>query len=540
MKFIQRFLITPFVMGILLVTLSLPASAVVKAGASCSKLGNTSVVAGKKYTCVKSGKKLVWNKGVAIAKPKPTPSPVPTSTPSPVSNSPQNPISTGKMTLEEANKQRISLDPLSGKSCSKDGERIPNEQGFLICMSLNNGPLTWHQSFTFAPPANPVTPIPTPKESTEKDNYQTRVEDLSSCQLKEKQNFSGAGSKGFPLQSYMPATGKVKIAIIPVDFQSAPGQFDPGKAFEDDLLEIPRWGEFFSRGKLKYEAKLASPSWLRAPKDADWYVCLQCQKGAKMEKQSQAVALQELITLADSQFDFSNTNFVYFVFPEEAEAKFGSSMYGRNMPISTNEGTQTVSIYGEMGGSVVKTDRTKIWDHLIHEILHYQGFIGHGPINGADLGIMQQQWGASKAVTSWEAFLVGWFGKSEIVCIDSKSISENLYVTLSSIDTFGSEPVSLMIKLSEDELIVIEKRQNGVFTDFSKSQSFKDLNNFTAYVVNVNKASYRNDTDPNAESKNFWFYLRENQSIGLVNGVTYQGITLTPVSSNQIKITKSS
>ncbi len=35
-----------------------------KAGSSCSKAGLTQFSAGKKFTCVKSGKKLVWNKGV--------------------------------------------------------------------------------------------------------------------------------------------------------------------------------------------------------------------------------------------------------------------------------------------------------------------------------------------------------------------------------------------------------------------------------------------------------------------------------------------
>jgi len=37
-----------------------------KAGAKCTKVKATSVVKGKKYTCIKSGKKLIWNKGVAI------------------------------------------------------------------------------------------------------------------------------------------------------------------------------------------------------------------------------------------------------------------------------------------------------------------------------------------------------------------------------------------------------------------------------------------------------------------------------------------
>jgi len=45
-----------------------PVHAVVKSGAKCSKAGVTATSAGKKFTCIKSGGKLVWNKGVTIKK----------------------------------------------------------------------------------------------------------------------------------------------------------------------------------------------------------------------------------------------------------------------------------------------------------------------------------------------------------------------------------------------------------------------------------------------------------------------------------------
>jgi hypothetical protein len=45
----------------------IPANAVAKAGSKCAKAGNTEVVKGKSYTCIKSGKKLAWNKGVVIS-----------------------------------------------------------------------------------------------------------------------------------------------------------------------------------------------------------------------------------------------------------------------------------------------------------------------------------------------------------------------------------------------------------------------------------------------------------------------------------------
>ena len=52
---------------------STSASAVVKQGSTCKKVGITSTVNGMKFTCIKSGKKLLWSKGVAVKKAAPTP-----------------------------------------------------------------------------------------------------------------------------------------------------------------------------------------------------------------------------------------------------------------------------------------------------------------------------------------------------------------------------------------------------------------------------------------------------------------------------------
>jgi len=43
-------------------------SAAVKAGSACTKQGAKQISGGKSFTCVKQGKKLVWNKGVVVAK----------------------------------------------------------------------------------------------------------------------------------------------------------------------------------------------------------------------------------------------------------------------------------------------------------------------------------------------------------------------------------------------------------------------------------------------------------------------------------------
>lgn len=46
------------------ITTIYPAVAAVKAGSSCSKIGSNSISSGKLFTCIKSGKKLIWNNGV--------------------------------------------------------------------------------------------------------------------------------------------------------------------------------------------------------------------------------------------------------------------------------------------------------------------------------------------------------------------------------------------------------------------------------------------------------------------------------------------
>jgi len=98
-----------FALVLALLLIASTAQAAVKAGAACSKAGAVSTSAGKKYTCIKSGKRLVWNKGVAKAKPTPTatpvatptltpttvatPIPTPTPTPTPTVKYPESPTS---------------------------------------------------------------------------------------------------------------------------------------------------------------------------------------------------------------------------------------------------------------------------------------------------------------------------------------------------------------------------------------------------------------------------------------------------------------
>lgn len=61
--------VTVLLLAISLTGIAPADGAVVKAGAKCKKVGAIATVSGKKFTCIKTGAKLVWNKGVIIKKP---------------------------------------------------------------------------------------------------------------------------------------------------------------------------------------------------------------------------------------------------------------------------------------------------------------------------------------------------------------------------------------------------------------------------------------------------------------------------------------
>jgi Cytochrome b5-like Heme/Steroid binding domain len=102
--------------AVLLSAISMPSQAATIAGTKCTKVGTTKTTGGVKYSCIKSGTKLIWNKGTVI---KTTPKPSVSATPTPSQSATQSPspsksatpsVSSGlmKLTLEEVKKHDSS------------------------------------------------------------------------------------------------------------------------------------------------------------------------------------------------------------------------------------------------------------------------------------------------------------------------------------------------------------------------------------------------------------------------------------------------
>ena len=82
------------VLASLLLSSYLPAAqASVRPGAACTKAGKISIANGKRYTCIKSKKKLVWNKGTPTT--STTPTPTTSTTPTPTTSTTATPSTGG-------------------------------------------------------------------------------------------------------------------------------------------------------------------------------------------------------------------------------------------------------------------------------------------------------------------------------------------------------------------------------------------------------------------------------------------------------------
>jgi len=136
-------------MGALTATAATPP----KVGATCAKLGSTQIVRNIKYTCIKSGSKKVWNKGVLINKASPTPtkSPAPTQTPTPSAQP-----TTGTNLESDGYPKDV---PAPNRTCLEEGAKATLYGGNLTCIK---GKWVLDPGSTISRSPTPTSSSPTP------------------------------------------------------------------------------------------------------------------------------------------------------------------------------------------------------------------------------------------------------------------------------------------------------------------------------------------------------------------------------------------
>ena len=423
--------VATFLSCALLLSLGFEANAAVKPGTTCKKLGTTSTFSGKKYTCIKSGRKLVWNKGIPVT---PISSQAPTNVPTPVPSSSQIP------------QEKIAvLDQLTYELPSEVGDNIE------LCKirELNlNGP---RNGKAWDAPDAPAISLPS----------------------------------GFPRVT--PATqhlGNVTWALIPIDFPDLVGEPNFTNRVDLQMKTLSDWYATVSDKKFKVEWRVSS-KWVRLPNMSSNYAINQSMNLTNSEVGQKL--FKDALSASDPTFDFTNIQQVIFVLPKgQTFLKESSQGFPWDKVVKefrTQEGF--VSGYS-IAGTIFDQPGSEYWSYWAHEFGHSISLAHVGvsrgempPFNPWDL--MGGQDGPSKELSGWLRFLAGWLPENQIYCKNIASTSE-IKMTLIPLSSGGDGLKLAIFPLPSGKALLIESRR---VTSFSCTTATK-RDGVLAYVYNPN------------------------------------------------------
>jgi M6 family metalloprotease-like protein len=446
----------PFSLILILALISpIDADAAIKAGANCKKAGETSTFAGKKYTCVKSGKKVIWNKGIRVLTPT-TPAatkPVESVTPTP-SKPPIDPTK-----------------PKQGQSCPT---KSPDVVGYdaqqklvtLMCNEFDNryfprparaevekGPM--QEATHLIKWKEPEVIIARPK--TEITNV-SALADVSLCKIPDA---GAVGAmpiynqhhfvSGFGLYAERaPLTRDPVIQFVTVDFPDLQGKRTPA----EDLKEVTDFlGKYWSSqvvNPIKLDFRIPD-SYIRMPLNVvDYGMNIDFFSGG-WQPDAAFNYVRAAVKVADPLIDFSKADVMVIAVPAEVTrsqiAAFIAESSEERIPdqgFQTSEKRimNTLVMAGASGG---KDYELLNW---AHELGHNFGLTdirnaqNVAMQDSSDLGIYDLMNSMlAPELLAWNRFIVGGLNDNQVRCVTSGT------------STHLIRPVAMPIK--EEKLVVI-------------------------------------------------------------------------------------
>jgi len=450
---------------------------------------------GNKFTCIKSGKKLVWSKGVSTKSasgaktsdpsPSPTPSPsvAPSVTPSP-SPSPSNTQASNQNPSPSPTPSSNWVDPLVGKPCTNIYEKMPNQIFELVCIPYkenhpgsNDTTLYWAQNLH---PGNFNFPSPAPITLKNVVYMAPTVPSLnvSTCQIKENSTVRADLPTGFPrIAPRTPNSGTLKWALIPVDFADLPGDKDFKKRVFD-FTGIKTANFILPKGQ-----RIVPESGQGFPWDKEMKITI-TQEGAL-----------DSFTILGSVFD--------------------------------------------VAGQVY-------WQYWTHEFGHAIGIphVGTSRISTPfqALELMGSDAGPARDLAGWLRYVAGWLEDDQVYCQDSTNL-KTTELTLVPLNDKTPGVKMAVIKISDEKAVIVESRRVTKFGCTPESYREGVLVYSYDATKGHNEEMFKHATPADRKFEKAACFAPETQDPLLRTGdkVTIEGITIEVImhgTLDQIRITK--
>lgn len=502
------------------------ANAAAKPITICKKVGQTTSLNGYKFTCVKSGNKIVWNSGVKIATPKspatsttpsptpspsastnPTPSPSPTATAQPTVALPEEGTTCtefGKKfetsygyircdwqggysigwkkhiipKLNTSKSNNYTSTPADGGICNQSGDTYDITGGYLECRYISGGSLKWikinnvKQLFT-----NSVSPS-----------------GLDVCKLQNsavppKTGRSEGQTAGFPTiaRDTFINPGVNEAIVIGVDFPELRGKdADLAAINAYDKKMLNEWYSYYSNGKVSFN--LASyDHWIHSPISAKSYSISGTYDGNSAESNSTiGKTAQRFVDFITKEVDLTKYKTVYMIYPD-GEFTLDTDMIVRNHPFQLKEGVKNMNFFG--WGRDMEYMVSLHWPFYIHESLHDAVLIGHAPGNGWPFSVMTNQSGIAYSPFSWEQFQLGWLPDNQIYCTSKDTLTKTT-ISLTPMEREDKQTKSTIIKISSTKAIVVESHGIDKWSNFKTNDRAYPAGFYgvMAYLVDLEQA----------------------------------------------------
>lgn len=342
--------------------------------------------------------------------------------------------------------------------------------------------------------AEDVSEEPAPSDASSQSNLTPNLEppaeevkyefadDLSTdeiCKLKEdsepRRSFTDAYAVSFPPNPLQIQTeGTVKITVIPVDWADAVGEGLPSDYVGDQLDTFESFYSDVSEGNLTLELDLQD-QWFRLDgKSSDYYITEAEESdwrppAPEKRKKLFGAAVQS----SDQVTDFSNTDVVLLVLPKKADVlEVGALSFVTQRDAMTTviaDGNNLVHFMAG-GNRFDKRPQTNLWSFWAHEFAHMLGLpdmVLHGNIQGLEMwennpfsgyDIMAQQDGPLRTINSWTRWVNGWIPDEAVLCATFEALGGETFAIAPLDDVDSDFARSMVIRISEDEVLVIENR----------------------------------------------------------------------------------
>ena len=459
----------------LLTSIPSPSSAAVS-GSKCTKAGTTKTVTNIKYTCVKQGNKLVWNKGVAtkpVAKPSATPTPTPTETAKPEAKPKPTP------TQQPAS----NVMPL----CAEDPE-VPAEWAAVQQWSKEYMKCAFPYRYlkgdsNFATPKTEISPS-------------SALIDINKCKISDpvKRPWRSAA---FPMESTLFNLARsAQILVLPVQFLDVQATTSPKADYEKYINFNIEYAKNSSDIPLFPKATyVANYLQLNQP------IAFFSQNGQGLnDEHGEVNVLQEYAIDAAKKAGFNIGEFDQIVIvppPNASRNDITFHMNFRSPP--RNLAGRNISIY--QYGPIALVPAIKgywgvepnLYQH--EQVNHQQGLddtvadwgeagVENLPANPTLEQIGMGYWGnmsgAKSELITWHKWVIGYMADSQIRCVSKDTVSTH-WLRPATIN--GQFIKTAVIPLSATKAVVVEsERSFGYNFKFPKSS-----NGALVYLIDVTK-----------------------------------------------------